>query len=136
MTSKISSISLRNITSLVLLTLGQYRKRPSTTCGLDQRRDDPKLFWFTYFLGQSSILLQELDDAVCQLRMVHTQALDLVQRYQHPRQEELVFLFQRKRKTVDDRPENFEKFSNTVEPFGFVDELEKYIVDGSPNVRA
>src|SRR5690242_7066934 len=33
MTSKMSSTSLRNMTSLVLLTLGQYRRRPSTTYG-------------------------------------------------------------------------------------------------------
>lgn len=31
-TSKMSSTSLRNITSLVLFTFGQYLKRPRTTC--------------------------------------------------------------------------------------------------------
>lgn len=31
-TSKISSISFKNMTSLVLLVLGQYRNKPRTTC--------------------------------------------------------------------------------------------------------
>lgn len=79
---------------------------------------------------KSCILFQELDDTISQLRMIHTQALNLMQRYQYPCEKQLVFLFQRKGKPVDDRPEDLQKFRNTVESFRFVNELKKYIIDG------
>ena len=39
--------------------------------------------------------------------MVHAQAFDLVQWYENPRQEQLVFFLQRQRKPIDDRTKNF-----------------------------
>lgn len=40
-----------------------------------------------------------------------------------------MLFFERKRETVDYRTEDFQQLSDTVEPFGLVDELEKYIID-------
>jgi hypothetical protein len=45
-----------------------------------------------------------------------------------------VLLLQWQGKAVDDRTENLEKLSNTVEPLGLVDELEEDVVDGTTNV--
>lgn len=66
--------------------------------------------------------------------MIHAQALNLMQRYQYPCEEQLVFFLQWKGKPVDDRPEDLQKLRNTVESFCFVNELKKYIIDGSPYV--
>lgn len=63
--------------------------------------------------------------------MIHAQTLDLMQRYENPREEQLVFFLQRKRETVDYRAKDFQQLSDTVEPFGLVDELKKYIIDRS-----
>lgn len=68
--------------------------------------------------------------------MIHAQTLDFMQRYQHSREEQLVFLFERQRETVDYRAEDFQQLSDTVEPFGLVDELKKYIIDRSPYIRS
>jgi hypothetical protein len=46
-----------------------------------------------------------------------------------------VFFLQRQGKAIDDGSQNFEKLSNAIEPFRFIDELEEYIVDRTPNVR-
>lgn len=48
---------------------------------------------------------------------------------QHPHQEGLVFLLEGKSKTVDDRPQDLQQFSDAVVPFGFVDKVEENIVD-------
>lgn len=47
-----------------------------------------------------------------------------------------MLLFQRERKAVDDGAEYFEKFSNSIEPLRFVDELEKDVIDGPSDVRS
>ena len=54
-----------------------------------------------HFLGQSGILLEELDYAVSQLGVVQRQTFDLVQRQQHLDQELLVFAFQWQGKSID-----------------------------------
>ena len=59
-----------------------------------------------------------------------------MQRYEHSREEQLMFFFQRQRKSIDDRAKDLEEFSNTVEALGLVDELEEDIVDGAADVRA
>ena len=87
-------------------------------------------------LCKGSILLEELDNTVRQLRMVHAQALDLVQRYQDSGQEKLVLLLQWQREPVDYRSEDFEQFRNAVEPLCLVYELEENVVDGAANIRA
>ena len=48
------------------------------------------------------VLLQELHDAVCQLRVVQTQTLGLVERDKDFDQELFVFLLKRQREAVDD----------------------------------
>lgn len=73
-------------------------------------------------LCQARIFLEELHDAVSQLRMVNGQALHLVQRQQRFEQERLVFLLQRQGEAVDDGPENLEQLGNAVVMFGLVDE--------------
>jgi hypothetical protein len=67
--------------------------------------------------------------------MIQNQTLGLVQRHQNPRQENLVFLLERQRKTIDDTPQNLEEFGNPVKVFCLVDELEKDIVDGAADKR-
>ena len=49
----------------------------------------------TYLLGQGSVLLEELNDAVRQLRVVHAEALDFVQGDQDTGEEELVLILER-----------------------------------------
>lgn len=82
----------------------------------------------TYLLGQSRVLFQKLHYTIRQLGMVHAEALHLVQWDQHTGKEKLVFFFQWQSETVDDGPQNLEQFGDAVEPFGFVNELEKHIV--------
>ena len=62
----------------------------------------------THFLGKRSVLLEELNYAISQLRMIHAETLDLVERYQNPCEEEFVFLFQRQCKTIDDRAKDLQ----------------------------
>ena len=80
-------------------------------------------------LGEGRIFLEELHDTVGQLRVVHTEALDLVQGDEHSRQEQLVFFLERQCEAVDDRAEYLEKLCNTIEPFRLVYELEEDIID-------
>jgi hypothetical protein len=87
-------------------------------------------------LCEGGILLEELYDTVCQLRVIHAQALDLVQRYQDSGQEKLVLLLQWQSETIDDRSENFEQFRDAIESLCLVDELEENVVDGAADVRA
>lgn len=63
--------------------------------------------------------------------MIHAQALHLVKGDQHPREEELVLLLQRKGESVDDRTKDLQQLGNAVEPFCLVGELEKDVVDGA-----
>lgn len=46
-----------------------------------------------------------------------------------------MLLLKRKSKPVDDRPQNFQKFRDTVESLGLVCELEENVVDGSTDIR-
>lgn len=46
-----------------------------------------------------------------------------------------MFFFKRKRETVDDRPKDLQKLRNAIESLGLIDELEKHVVYGSPDVR-
>lgn len=68
--------------------------------------------------------------------MVHAETLHFVQWDEHSCEEQLVLLLQRQREPVDDGTKNLKKFSNAVESFGFIDELEEDVVDRATNVRA
>ena len=46
-----------------------------------------------------------------------------------------MFFLQRQRKSVDDRAQNFQKFSNTIESFGLVDELEENVIYRPSDIR-
>ena len=61
--------------------------------------------------------------------MVHAQALHLVKREEHPRQKELVLLFEGEGKAVDDGTQNLQQLGNAVETLSLVGELEEDIVD-------
>ena len=88
----------------------------------------------TNLLSQSSVLFQELDDAVGQLRVVHAKTLHLVKRNQNTSQEELVLFLERQGEAVDNRSQNFQQLRDTIETLRFIDELEEHVVDRSPNV--
>lgn len=83
------------------------------------------------FLGQGGIFLQELNNTVCKLWVVHAKTLHFVQGDENARQEELVFLLQRQGETVDNGAEYFEQLGNSVKALRLVDELEKDVVDGA-----
>lgn len=82
---------------------------------------------------QGSILLEELNNAVRKLRVVHAQALDFVEGNQHPGKEQLVLLLQGQSKAVDDGTENFQQLRDAVKALRLVGELEKHIVDRAAN---
>jgi hypothetical protein len=65
--------------------------------------------------------------------MVHAEALGLVKRQQDSGKEDLMLLFEGEGETVDDGSKNLEEFGNAVKTFGFIGELEEYVVDGSSN---
>lgn len=88
----------------------------------------------THLIRQCRILFEELDNTVCQLRMIHAEALDLVQRNQDPGQEKLVLFLERQSKTVDDGSQDFQQLCNSIEPLGLVGELEENVVDRPSNV--
>lgn len=56
------------------------------------------------FFGQCSVLLQELHNTVCQLWVIHAEALDFVKWDQHTCEEQFVFFFEWKSETIDDGP--------------------------------
>ena len=78
--------------------------------------------WCTYRVGELLLLLEELDDAVGELRVVHAEALGLVQRQQHLEQERLVLLLERRREPVDDAPEDLQQLRRPAVPLRLVDE--------------
>jgi hypothetical protein len=80
-------------------------------------------------LGQARVLLEELHNAVRQLRVVQRETLDLVQGNQDAREERLVLLLEREGEPVNDRPEDLEQLGDTVVSFGLVDELVEDVVD-------
>lgn len=57
-----------------------------------------------------------------------------MQRNQYSCEEQFVFFFERKSKSVDYGAKDFQQLCNSVEPLCFVDELEKDIVDRPPYV--
>lgn len=116
----------------MLLTLGQYRRRPRTT--YDCQHLSGQKQYHTYLFSQCCILLQELDYAVCQLRVVHAETFYLVHGQQHSGEEELVLLLERQSETVDDGSKNFEELCYAVEALSLVAELEEDVVDGAANV--
>lgn len=89
-----------------------------------------------YIFGERRILFQKLHYTVCQLRMIHAQALGLVQWKQDASQKDLVLLLQRQRKSVDDGSENLEQFGDTIKSLGFVCKLEEDVVDRSADEGA
>jgi len=56
----------------------------------------------SYLLGQGRVLLKELDHAVCQLWVIQSQRLDLVQWQEDLGQESLVLLLQGQGESIDD----------------------------------
>lgn len=66
--------------------------------------------------------------------MIHAQTFHLVQWYQDPCQEELMFFFQWQGEAVDNGTQNLEQLSNTIEAFGLINELEEDIVDWTTDV--
>jgi len=91
---------------------------------------------WTYLFCQGSVLLQELYNAIRQLRVVHAETLDLVQGNEHSGKEKLVLFLQWQRKTINDGTEDFKKFGNAVESLSLIDELEEDVVDGAAYVGA
>jgi hypothetical protein len=91
-------------------------------------------FLRSYVFGQCGVLLQELDDAVCQLRVVHAEALHLVHGEEYPGQEELVFFLERQGETIDDRTQNLEQLGNSIVAFGLIHELEENVVNRSADI--
>ena len=67
--------------------------------------------------------------------MIHRQALDLVQRNEHPHEERLVLVLEGKGEAVDDGTKDLEQLSNAVVPFRLVDEVEEHVVDAAANWR-
>lgn len=68
--------------------------------------------------------------------MIHAQALHFVERYQDPREEEFVLLFERESKSIDDGAQNFQQLSDPIEPLGFIGKLEEDVVDGAADERS
>jgi hypothetical protein len=88
----------------------------------------------TYIFREGRVLLQELDNTVGQLRVIHAQAFNLVHGKKDSCQKEFVLFFQWESKAVDDRTQNLQQFSDAVVPLCFIHELEENIVDGSSNI--
>uniref|UniRef100_A0A1I8IGB6 DH domain-containing protein n=1 Tax=Macrostomum lignano TaxID=282301 RepID=A0A1I8IGB6_9PLAT len=107
-TSRISSISPRYITSLELTVLGQNLSSPSTTGS-------------------------ELHYTVGQLGVKHAERLGLVQRQQHLHEELLVLSLQRQRKSIDDAAQNLKQLANTIELLSLIDEPQENIINLLPN---
>lgn len=61
--------------------------------------------------------------------MVHTQALDLVERDQNSSQEQLMFLFKGQSETINNATQDLQKLGNSVKSFRFINELEENVVD-------
>lgn len=88
-----------------------------------------------YLFGQSRVLLQELDNAVSQLRMIHAEALHFVEWNQDPRQKQFVFLLQRQRETINNGSQDFQQFCNSIKAFGLIYELEEHVVNRATDIR-
>jgi len=101
----------------------------NTSEGLSRKTADQ-----AHLFCQCRVLLQELYDTVGQLRMVHTQTLDFMQRNQDSCEEQLMFFLERQRETIDDRSQDLKKLCDAIESLCFIDELEEHVVDGPSNV--
>ena len=82
-------------------------------------------------LRKRRILLEELNDTVGELRMVEGEGFGFVQGDEDSGEEGFVFFFEREGESVDDGSEDFEELGDSVVTFGFVDELEEDVVDGT-----
>jgi hypothetical protein len=80
-------------------------------------------------LSQTGILLEELNDAVGELRVVQRETLDLVEGNEDPSEERLVLFLEREGETVDDGTEDLEQLGDTVVALRLVDELIEDVVD-------
>ena len=87
-------------------------------------------------LRQTGVLLQELDDAVGQLRVVNRQGLNLVQRHQNLQQEDLVLFFEWQGESVDDGAKDLQQFRHPVVSLRLVDEAVEDVVDLLPDVSS
>jgi hypothetical protein len=88
----------------------------------------------TYIFSQCRILLQELHNAIGQLRVIHAETLHFVHREEDSSQEELVLLLERQGEAVDNGAQNLQQLSDTVVALCLIHELEEDIVDRSANV--
>jgi hypothetical protein len=84
-------------------------------------------------LGESRVLLEELDDAVGQLGVVEGERLGLVERDEDAGEERLVLLLERECKAVDDGAEDLEQLGDAVVALRLVDKLEENVVDRPPD---
>jgi len=66
--------------------------------------------------------------------MIHAETLDLVERNQNSCQEEFVLFLKRQGETVDDGSQDFQQLCDTIEPLGFIGELEEDVVDRPSDV--
>mmetsp|Transcript_10154 Transcript_10154/g.30487 ORF Transcript_10154/g.30487 Transcript_10154/m.30487 type:complete len:257 (-) Transcript_10154:1169-1939(-) len=82
---------------------------------------------------QLRLLLHKLSHAVCQLLVVHCDALGLVQRHQCPRQKALVFFLERQSKAIDDGAQNLKELSDAIVSLRLEYEPVKHIVDRLPD---
>jgi hypothetical protein len=109
--------SRRNKTSTHLLRAVDLRPVP------EQTEQD--------LLGESGVLLEELDDAVGELRVIEGEGLGLVERNEGSGEEGLVLLLEWEGESVNDGPEDLEQLSDSVVTLGLIDELEEHVVDGA-----
>jgi len=80
-------------------------------------------------LREGGVLLQELHDAVGQLRVVQRQAAHFMQGNQHLDQELLVLRLQGQGEPVDNGAEDLEQLAHAVEVLRLVDEAQEEVVD-------
>ena len=85
------------------------------------------------FLCQGAVLLQELNDTVRELGVLHRETLDFVERNKNAHQERLMFVLEGQCKSVDDRSEDLKEFSNAIMPLRLIDEVVEHVVNGAPD---
>ena len=73
-------------------------------------------------LREGGVLLQKLDDAVRQLRVVEREAADFMEWDQHFAKELLVLGLQRQGEAVDNAAQDFQQLTNPVKVFSFINE--------------
>ncbi len=85
---------------------------------------------------ERGVLLEELRDAIAELRVEHCDMAHLVQGEEHLDEELLVLVLEREREAVDDGAENLEQLRDAIVAVGFVDEAEENVVDGATDEGA